>query len=114
VLCDSHNIDDEDEEKINEITKNCKINTFKLLEACNPKLIVGMGGRVAEAFNFIKKGTGGITNLRGKVYDWHDFKVFLTLHPHFVEEQKNYSNIFEQDFSAISEVVTGKKSSMQN
>jgi len=114
VLCDSHNIDDEDEEKINEITKNCKINTFKLLEACNPKLIVGMGGRVAEAFNFIKKGTGGITNLRGKVYDWHDFKVFLTLHPHFVEEQKNYKNIFEQDFSTMSEMVTGKKSAMQN
>ena len=90
-----------------EVIERCKVNCFDLIEKCNPKLIVLMGASGAKAFGIIKKGTGGITSMRGKTYEWNGRKIFLTVHPSFVNRSRSYESIFESDFADVAKIMGG-------
>lgn len=85
----------------------CKVNCFDLIETCNPKLIVVMGTTPMSAFDIAKSG---VTNLRGQIFDWREFKVLLTVHPSFITRGNwGYENKFGEDFRTVVEVLTGVK-----
>jgi DNA polymerase elongation subunit (family B) len=114
ILCQiDFDIDEDHEEEYNAIQQDCCNNLFELIDACNPKIIVGFGDNIANIFNLKKPNSGSMTNMRGKIYDWKKYKVFLTFEPEFVEENKNYSSIYNKDFSKIRELLTGKKAQMK-
>jgi len=109
VLCQT--IDKETGKTINpsdEVIERCKVNCFDLIEKCNPKLIVLMGASGAKAFGIIKKGSSGITTLRGKTYEWNGRNIFLTVHPSFVNRSRSYESVFEEDFATISNLLGQK------
>lgn len=112
VLCKVDNVLTNEDYKV--IANNCKNNIEAVIEQCQPKLIVGLGYDVAEALGIIKSNSGGITNMRGKIYDYNNHKLFMTLDTDFVDENKNYKNKYDQDFSKILEYVTGKKKEIRN
>lgn len=78
---------------INTIEK-CKINCFEIIKQCNPKLIVVVGTSPMNAFGIAKSG---ITNIRGQIFKWGEYNVLLTVHPSFVNRNRNYSTDFEED-----------------
>jgi len=110
ILCKTEGCD---EEEYDAILQDCRKNIFELIDSCNPKLIVGFGENVAKAFDLITVNSGGITNMRGNVYDWKKHKIFLTFDPEFVIENNNYDKIYMKDFSKINEFMTGKKSNIK-
>lgn len=102
VLCSSitHNGITEILDK--ETIDNCKENCFNIIRMCKPKLVVLMGSIPMIAFNIAENG---ITNIRGQLFKWKEFDVFLTLHPSFISHQKNYEIKFEEDFKTISAIL---------
>jgi len=81
VLCQTLNEDGttgNPEEKVIEL---CKINCLKIIEVCNPKLVVVMGSSPMSAFGIAKTG---ITNLHGNVIEWNGYKTIIVVHPSFV------------------------------
>jgi len=113
VLCELNEFkEDEREEKILQISDNCKKNVIELIKICNPKIIVGMGINIVKAFNFVKNYSG-ITSVRGKVYEWKKYKFFMIMDSQFIKNNQNYMNIYDSDFNKLSELVTGKKKEIQ-
>lgn len=86
----------------------CKFNAFNLIKICKPKIILCMGTSPAKAFGIIDKG--GITSMRGEIYEWEGFKVFLTVHPSFVNRNKSFKQIFEEDIKSVGDILRNKKS----
>ncbi len=79
----------------------CKENCFELIRNCNPKLIVIMGNSPLSAFNIAKTG---VTKCRGKIYDWEDYKIFVTVHPSYVNRNRIVEEPeFERDLSKVAE-----------
>jgi len=119
ILCDLKEFEDDEEndkknEHIAKVSRECKENLFELVRTCNPKLIVGFGLHVAEAFGITEKNIGGITGIRGNVYEWEKYKIFMTFDIPFVERNVNYNRIMKSDFNKIYELVTGEKKNMGN
>jgi len=110
VLCNSENLN---EEEFDIVLMDCRKNLMELVKVCTPKIILGFGENVAKAFDLIKHNSGGITNMRGKIYDWKKKQIFLTFTPEFVNENPNYRRIFDKDFAKIKELITGKKSNIK-
>jgi len=111
ILCQiDHSLE---EEEYTNVLMDCRKNLFELIESCDPKLIVGFGENVANIFDLIKPNSGGITNMRGKIYDWFKRKIFISFDPAFVDENPNYHKIYDKDFAKIKEFMTGKKSNIK-
>lgn len=89
------------------ILKTCKHNCFNIIEQCNPKLIVLLGEYPAKVFGFNNYES---INKRGQFIKWKKRDVLLTLHPNFINENKNFESKFQHDFITISEFL-GTKSS---
>lgn len=80
----------------------CKENCFNIIRTCKPKLIVLLGASAMYAFGL---GETGIINMRGQIFKWEEFDLFLTLHPSFINKAKNYEEKYEEDFKKISEIL---------
>lgn len=107
VLCQTLNPDGTTGNPDPEVIELCKVNAMNLIKTCNPKLVVVMGTSPMSAFGIAKSG---ITNLHGQVFEWEGYKVFLTVHPSFVNRNKNtWTDKFELDMAKIVELLTGKK-----
>lgn len=109
VLCQTLNPDGTTGNPVPEVIERCKINCMNIIEICNPKLVVLMGSSSMNAFNI---GKTGITKLRGRIYDWKNFKVFLTLHPSFINRNPAYETVFMEDMSQISTIMGLEKTEM--
>lgn len=88
-----------------EVIERCKQNAFKIIEACNPKLIVAMGASPMSAFGIARTG---VTDLRGQVFEWNGYDVLLTVHPSFVNRNQGYKGRFEADIQTAA-VMLGAK-----
>jgi uracil-DNA glycosylase family 4 len=99
VLCQTLNPDGTTGNPEDKVIALCKENLFKLIDVCKPKIIVAMGTSVMKAFEI---ATSGITNLRGKTYEWKGYKIFLTVHPSFVNRNPAFEEKFENDLEAVS------------
>jgi len=77
-----------------EAIEHCKINCFEIIKQCDPKLIVVMGTSPMTAFGIAKSG---ITNIRGQMFKWEGYDVLLTVHPSFVNRNRNFAKDFEED-----------------
>jgi DNA polymerase len=75
------------------VTDRCKSNCFEIIKHCNPNLIVVMGSSAMRAFGIAE---AGITKLRGKMYKWNNYNLFLTVHPSYVLRNGSY-DLFEED-----------------
>ncbi len=86
-----------------ETIERCRLNCFKIIEACNPKLIVLMGSSPMKAFEL---GTKGITEIRGKVLEWKGYQTLITVHPSYVNRNPSYEEKFERDIISAANIVT--------
>ena len=107
VLCQTLNQDGTTGNPTDEVIELCKENCMNIVKTCNPKLVVLMGTSPMSAFGIAKSG---ITNLHGQFYEWEGYKIFLTVHPSFVNRNRaSWIGKFETDILQVAEFVTGKK-----
>jgi uracil-DNA glycosylase family 4 len=105
VLCQTLNEDGTSENPSPEVVERCKVNAMNLIKQCNPKLVVIMGASPMNAFDIAK---AGITEIAGKYYEWEGFKVFLTVHPSFVDRNKEvWIPIYESHFERVADFMNG-------
>ena len=104
VLCQTLNEDGTTGNPKPEVIELCKINCMKIIEECNPELIVLMGTSPVSAFGLLPKGTG-ITNIRGEMFKWNDIPVFVMLHPSYINRVKSLESTFEGDMKKVSETL---------
>ena len=105
VLCQTLNKDGTTGNPTDEVINICKENCFSFIERCKPKLVVAMGTSPMNAFGIAKSG---ITNLRGNVYKWRDFDVFLTVHPSFINRSPSFEPKFAEDMRKVAEILGAK------
>lgn len=105
VLCQTLNKDGTTGNPTEEVINICKENCFNLIERCNPKLVVAMGTVPMSAFGIAKSG---VTHLRGNIYKWNNFDVFLTVHPSFVNRNPSFEQRFSDDMKAVAEILGTK------
>jgi len=117
VLCQTLLPDGKTGNPTSEVINLCKKNCMNIIEICNPKLIVLMGGSPMEAFDF---GKGGITAkhqafLEGKVEKWKKFDVAIMVHPSFVNRQsETWEPKFEAAMAKVAEILTGQTFTVKN
>lgn len=104
VLCQTLKEDGTTGNPSPEVIENCKINCMKIIEECNPDLIVLMGSSPTSAFGLLPKGTG-ITNIRGEKYKWNDKDTFIMFHPSYINRNKSMESIFEEDMRKVAEII---------
>jgi DNA polymerase I len=89
----------------------CKPNCMNIIKACEPKLIVLMGGSPMEAFGF---GKGGITKkhdyfLDGGIDEWEGFKTAIIVHPSFVNRNTHvWEPRYEAAMARVASIMSGK------
>lgn len=106
VLCQTLNADGTTGNPTPEVIERCKVNAMAIIKFCKPKLVVLLGSSPMNAFGIAK---AGITELAGKYYDWEGIKVFLTVHPSYVNRNKaTWMPIYEDHFRRISDFMSGK------
>jgi len=104
VLCQTVNEDDTGN-PTPEVVDRCKVNAMNTIKQCNPKLVVIMGSTAMSAFGIAQTG---ITEMAGNFYEWEGFKVFLTVHPSYVNHNKeNWLPIYESHFEKILDFMMG-------
>jgi len=104
VLCQTLTKDGNTTNPSDEIIERCKINCFNIINICKPKLIVLMGASPAKAFGIFQKGAT-MTSLRGNVFKWNGYDIFLTFHPSYVNRQKTEEIKFDQDLKKVAELM---------
>lgn len=108
VLCQTLNQDGTTGNPTDDVINRCKKNCFNIIEVCKPKLILLMGSSPMKAFGISKDG---ITKFRGQMFKWKNYDVLLTVHPQYVNYNRNtYSEKFEEDIAKVNEIlgVSGK------
>jgi len=105
VLCCTINPDGTTGNPSDSVIDRCKVNCFDIIEICDPKLIVLMGASPMKAFGISK---AGITNMRGQFFKWKDRDVLLTVHPSFVNRNRNYKEKFVSDILLAAEFMGEK------
>jgi len=106
VLCATINPDGTTGNPDEETIEKCKVNCFKIIDDCKPKLIVLMGASSLKAFGIATNSS--ITNIRGQVFKWNGYNVLVTLHPSYINRQRSLEDKFEEDIKKIAELL-GKK-----
>lgn len=105
VLCQTLNKDGTTGNPSWYITEHCSNNCFQIIEEiCNPALVVIMGSTAMRAFDL---GRSGILSLRGHVYTWRNYDIFLTVHPSYVLRTGNYKD-FEVDLRLAHQYLKEK------
>jgi len=102
VLCQTLNKDGTTANPDDETIERCKVNCFKIIDYCKPKLIVLMGTSPMKAFGI---ASSGITKLRGNIFEWNGYKVLLTIHPSFLSRGHGNEELFESDISKINDLL---------
>lgn len=85
-----------------EIIERCKVNCFNIVKTCNPKLIVLLGTAPMKAFGIAENG---VTNKRGQMFKWEGFDILLTVHPSYVNRNRDYEERFEKDIEFAGEFI---------
>jgi uracil-DNA glycosylase family 4 len=101
VLCATINNDKTTGNPVDDDLENCTPNLMKLIEICQPKLIVAMGATPMKVFGL---GKTGITDKAYKFYEWQNNNLFLMCHPSYInynggigsEEGKKFEAGFER------------------
>ena len=107
VLCQTLNPDGTTGNPEKDVIERCKENCMNIIRVCNPDLVVLLGTSPMSAFGIAKSG---ITNLHGQIFDWEGYKVFLTVHPSFVNRNPGlWMPKFEEDIAKVAELISGKK-----
>lgn len=87
--------------------ERCKTNCMNIIRTCNPKVVVLMGSSPMKAFGIAKSG---ITELHGKFFDWEGYKVYLMVHPSFVNRSsKVWEPKFEEAMANLASYLSGEK-----
>ena len=75
---------------------NLQVNIIK------PKYILTLGN---VATNFFLKIGGGITKLRGRIFNYQGIKLFPTFHPSYLLKHPEAESIFRKDIAHLKEVM---------
>lgn len=107
VLCQTI-IDGKTSNPTEETIDLCKVNCMKIIEVCNPKLIVLMGSSPMSAFGF---GKSGITTIHEKyeIHKWNGIDTMIIVHPSFVNRNPSWEEKFSEGLARISEYLSGEK-----
>lgn len=92
----------------------CRCNWENILNKCNPDLILIMGSIPMKSLGIAETG---ITKLRGNIYDYKGYKVFLTTHPSFIlRKGGTFDNedgqLFLNDFKKVHDILVQRKKTM--
>jgi uracil-DNA glycosylase family 4 len=104
VLCQTLNQDGTTGNPSLDVIERCKVNCFKIIEECNPDLIVLMGASPTTAFGLMQKGMG-ITHISGEKYKWNDRDVFIMLHPSYINRVRDLEPNFDEDMKKVAGLV---------
>jgi uracil-DNA glycosylase family 4 len=104
VLCQTLNQDGTTGNPSLEVIERCKSNCFKIIEECNPDLVVLMGASPTTAFGLMPK-KAGITNIRGEKFKWNDRDVFIMLHPSYINRVKDLEPDFDKDMKKVADLI---------
>ena len=102
VLCQTLNPDGTTGNPEQDVIDRCKVNCMELIKVCNPKLVVLMGTSPMSAFGIAKSG---ITSIHGQLFEWEGYKLFLTVHPSFVNRNRSFEPKFEEDMAKVAELL---------
>jgi len=103
VLCQTLNSDGTTGNPEDKVIDLCKKNCLKIIEACNPKLVVIMGTSPMSAFGIAKSG---ITNIHGNIIEWNGYKSVVIVHPSFVNRNvKVWEPKFEEAMGKIASLM---------
>ena len=105
VLCQTIKKDGTTGNPDDSVINLCKENCFKIIEACNPKLLVLMGATPMKAFSITTDYRGTVTTLRGQFYKWKNIDTFLTVHPSFVNRSPSFEPTFDSDMKKVAEFL---------
>jgi uracil-DNA glycosylase family 4 len=103
VLCQTLTKDGKTGNPSKEVIKRCKVNCFDIIEKCNPKLIVLMGSSAGVAFGVFDGS--GITSIRGSLFKWKGIDILLTLHPSYINRNREEEPKFENDIRKAAEMM---------
>lgn len=83
----------------------CRPYLERQLEMIRPEIMLLLGN---VALGAIKGSRGGITKLRGKIFDYGDIKVLPTFHPSYILSNPNKENLIREDFAVLKGLYYGK------
>ena len=110
VLCQTLNPDGTTGNPDPDVVEKCKVNCMEIIRQCKPKLVVLMGSTPMKAFDIAQSG---ITKIHGKRFKWEEFKIFLTVHPSFVNRNTIlWEPKFEEDMAKIHQIMSGVESNI--
>ena len=104
VLCQTLNQDGTTGNPSLDVIERCKVNCFKIIEECNPDLIVLMGASPTTAFGLMQKGMG-ITHISGEKYKWNNRDIFIMLHPSYINRVRDLEPNFDEDMKKVAGIV---------
>lgn len=111
VLCQTIDANGETDSPELDVIERCKVNAMQIIKQCNPKLVVILGSSSMNAFGIAKTG---ITEMAGSFYEWEGYKVFLTVHPSYVDRNRDsWMSIYETHFERISDFMLGNDDKKQ-
>ena len=107
VLCLTINPDGTTSNPDDATIHKCKENCFRIIDICKPKLIVLLGTTPMKAFDI---GESGITSpdKAGNFFKWNGYDVFLTMHPSYINRNKNMEPRFDNELKRAAEYLGAK------
>lgn len=72
------------------------------VEIIQPEYILTLGN---VAMSFFLNVSGGITKLRGRVFNYQGIKIFPTFHPSYLLKHPEAEEIFKKDIFSLKEMV---------
>ena len=86
-------------------TDPCEPFLLRQIKAIDPKLICALGGTAAQA---LLKTKDGITSLRGRVFDFHGYKLIPTFHPAYLLRNPADKRLVWEDMQKVRDYLAGK------
>jgi len=113
VLCSNIDENGKTNNPPDEAMRCCENNWKHLVNSCDPEIILIMGAIPMKMFGI---ADAGITKLRGDVYRYDGYNVFLTLHPSYIARKggidSETGSIFKKDFSTVKHILDKTKEYM--
>jgi uracil-DNA glycosylase family 4 len=107
VLCLTLNEEGNTGNPDDETITKCKENCFNIIDICKPKLIVLMGTSPMKAFGIAESGITS-PDKAGNFFKWRGYDLFLTLHPSYINRNKNMEPRFDGDLKRAAEYLGAK------
>ena len=106
VLCQTLKEDGSTGNPSPDVIERCKANCLKIIETCQPKLLVVLGTTPMSALGIAQSG---ITKLHGTITEWNGIKTLVCVHPSFVNRSfGTWEPRFDSAMQKVAELLGSK------